>query len=648
MNVLLVIASEHGICESLRAALPDSDLLLFEPDVERALRRLVTMKVDAVILDDVPRTGRPALARLLEANPGTPALVLAGRGDTETLAGWTMAGARACVPKPFSCQDLQEALATALRPPQVPATIMPAPWNPDSTLPVASDSFNGATVGQHRMALRWLSRTSSRTEDPRRVCHGLVEAATDIFDVVRSAVLFEAGGHVRVVASHGISPNVADSLRLDYGAGLMRWLGASPCVFDPSHNPYASDACKEMQLLGGRFAVPLMNAGCVTGALVLGDKASGLPYSVEERELLSVIGRCASAALEKAQTHRDSASQQSRLNGILANITSGVVTVLPNRTISMMNQQAESILRVRAVEVLGRSVQKLGSGFADVVLRTLADGRPRLRQEVHDPAINGMLGLSVTSMGSDGAVVVFAKLPEESVSRDDIAYSPFWEYLSERVAQEIKNPMVAINTFAQLLPRKYDSEEFREAFGRVVQKEVARINSVVETLFDFSSTPDLVLRRSDLNETVRGVLQSFEDALLARAIDLEADLDPDAAEADLDPSHFSEVLHNVVQNSIDAMPEGGTLSVSTKKVDGTCEVVIADTGPGIAAEDASQVFLPFFSTKERGMGLGLSTAMRIVQQHDGDLKIVDRPEGGTAFAVSVPATRAHHENDSSD
>ena len=141
MNVVLVIASEAGIREALRAALPDNDLLLFEPDTDTALRRLITMKVDAIILDDEPRTGRPALTRLIEASPAIPVLVLAAHGDPETLAGWTIAGARACLPKPFSCQDLQDTLATALRPPHAPANSVAA-LSPEPAFPAISHLDN--------------------------------------------------------------------------------------------------------------------------------------------------------------------------------------------------------------------------------------------------------------------------------------------------------------------------------------------------------------------------------------------------------------------------------------------------------------------------------------------------------------------------
>ncbi|MBN2311794.1 MAG: hypothetical protein JXR94_22640, partial [Candidatus Hydrogenedentes bacterium] len=286
-------------------------------------------------------------------------------------------------------------------------------------------------------------------------------------------------------------------------------------------------------------------------------------------------------------------------------------------------------------------------GFADIVLRTLEDGRPRLRQEVDEPAIGGKLGLSATSIDAEGVVVIFSALPKERAASEDIAYSPFWEFLASRVAQEIKNPLVAVNTFAQLLPDKYDSPDFRDAFGDVVQKEVARINRVVETLFEFARHPRLVLRRCSVNETLESVLKTFEDELAARSIELETDLDPSEPAADLDPIFFSQAVHNVVQNSLEAMPAGGILRVKTATRGNRCEVVIADTGPGVSEQDAEMIFAPFFSTKEQGMGLGLTVADRIVRQHEGDLSLIPSDGGGSAFALRLPASGTSTDGDDS-
>ncbi|HQH70315.1 MAG TPA: ATP-binding protein, partial [Candidatus Hydrogenedentes bacterium] len=408
------------------------------------------------------------------------------------------------------------------------------------------------------------------------------------------------------------------------------------------------ETMKELQVLGARLAAPLLVSGRVCGALVLGEKSSGINYSMEERDLLTALARSASTSLENAELYQNVYRQQRRLDAVLGNLRTGVVVVSPDRRVSLMNKATERILQVRGTDVLGRSVQKLGSGFADVILRTMKEGKPRLRQEVHDPAINATLGLSATPLDDGGVVVVFSRLPEEQASREDIAYSPFWEYLASRVAQEIKNPMVAINTFAQLLPKKYDTEDFRQAFSETVQQEITRINNVAETLFEFARHPRLTLKKANINDTVKGVLRSFEDELRARSIEVETAFDPSLPDVELDPVYFAQALHNVVQNSIDAMPGGGKLNVSTRSGSDRCEVMVHDSGPGIPEQDAPLIFMPFFSTKEQGMGLGLTTANRIIKQHRGELRLLSSEEGGSTFALSVPSGQTSHADHSGD
>ncbi len=632
MNIILAVADDRAICESLRAALPKTDLVLIENTVEDALRRLVSVQADAILIDDAPNLGRKALGALLGAAPTTPLIVLSSRGDGETLASYTLLGARACIVKPFSCAALTGAIDECL------AQRPPVPAGPPYSTRGAPAA---AAIAQHQMALRWMTRTTGLIEDANRLTQSIVDATVDIFDAVRSAVLLQTNGHVRCVSSHGIPQNIVTPLRFTFSSGLMRHLDETACLFDRLGPRETSGAAKDMHVLGARLAAPILSGGRVCGAILLGDKASGMDYSPEERDLLTIIARYASSCMEKARHYRDVARQQGRLDAILANISAGVVTVRPDKTISMMNESAERILQIRAEEVLGRSVQKLGSAFADAVLRSLADGTPTLRHEIRDVAVNARLGLSVTPIGAEGAVVIFSILPAqetgESGSEENLLSSPVWEYLASRVAQEIKNPLVAINTFAQLLPRKYDSTEFREEFSGVVQKEVARINDVVEALFEFARHPRASVRPTNLNETVQGILRGFEAELKERSIKLETAYDKNATDVNLDPELFSRALKIVVQNSIDAMESGGILRVFTRRDNGNCELVVKDTGPGIKPNDSAHVFMPFFSTKERGMGLGLTMAIRIMQEHEGELKLIPQSDEGGGFSFNLPS-----------
>jgi signal transduction histidine kinase/CheY-like chemotaxis protein len=629
MHVVLVIAEERAIREAISASLRDTCHTVFESEVDAALRRLISIHADAIILDDTPKLGLTALTRVAKATPHLPIIALSARGDSETRAGFTLAGAAACLPKPFSYDDVISAMNHVIGPQESP----PEPVHVEGNEP-----SNTAIVSQYQTAMRWLNRFMSSMEDTSRLEYVLADALVDVFDPSRCAVLLDRDGAVRVAASHGIAPGVAQMLRLEYASGLMRWFEVNPYLIDKV-SARSTSAAKELHLLGARLGVPVLCSGRVTGALVIGDKASGREYGTEERELLTTLARAAGTALENAELHRDLAGQQGHLNTVLEHLASGVVVIGVDKTVRMLNQSAERILQIRAVDLVGRSVQKLGSGFADVVLRVLMHRKPLLRQEIRDAAIDATLGLSAAPLGEDGVVVIFSALPKQHQAKDDIEYSPYWEYLSARVAQEIKNPLVAINTFAQLLPRKYESEDFREQFGQVMQTEVERINRVVETLFDFARHPRLMPQSSNVNEVVSNVLDTFEEEGRSRGITIERKLDTGLPTTNLDPLFFAQAIHNIVQNAFDAMPNGGKLKVASRSRDENSEILIADTGPGIPEQVAPLVFLPFFGTREHGMGLGLTVASRIVRQHQGELKLL-ASESGSVFAVRVPRAGA--------
>lgn len=138
----------------------------------------------------------------------------------------------------------------------------------------------------------------------------------------------------------------------------------------------------------------------------------------------------------------------------------------------MMNESAENILALHD-DIIGQSVQRLGSAFADVALRAMTENRALLRQEVRDVSTGSTVGISAEPVAEHGVALIFARLPQRDAPQpaEDMLGSPYWEFLSARVAQEVKNPLVAINTFAQLLPRKYESPDFRPSSARLSRRK---------------------------------------------------------------------------------------------------------------------------------------------------------------------------------
>jgi signal transduction histidine kinase len=227
------------------------------------------------------------------------------------------------------------------------------------------------------------------------------------------------------------------------------------------------------------------------------------------------------------------------------------------------------------------------------------------------------------------------------------------------MAHEIKNPLVSIKTFAQLLPERYSESDFRETFSNLIVHEINRIDSLVNQLLRFARPAKPLLRPMRVHEVLDKTLLLIQHRLYQKEIKLtklwEADIDTTRADAD----QLEQVFLNFFLNAMDAMRRGGELTVTTKIRSGDVLVSqlsaeddeatealcisIRDTGDGIRAEDISHVFDPFFTTKDYGTGLGLSVVHGIIEEHGGQIEVESELSKGTAFHILLPLARFNQE-----
>jgi len=215
--------------------------------------------------------------------------------------------------------------------------------------------------------------------------------------------------------------------------------------------------------------------------------------------------------------------------------------------------------------------------------------------------------------------------------------------LGAGVAHEINNPLMAIGGFLALLQR--DAGEKQAVTLGKAQEQVQRVARIVEGMLQFAAQERAVQgRRFALAAPVKSVLQRYAPQIERGRIELSAELDGAAREAEGDPIQIEQVVEHLVRNAIQAMPDGGRLRVEIAAVGGdSLRLVVADTGRGIPAGVRERIFDPFFSTKDgaaKGAGLGLSISHSIVEAHHGRI-VVDSVEGhGSTFTVMLPAAAA--------
>ncbi len=221
--------------------------------------------------------------------------------------------------------------------------------------------------------------------------------------------------------------------------------------------------------------------------------------------------------------------------------------------------------------------------------------------------------------------------------------------LAGGVAHEINNPagiiLMRAARLAQEVGRGRSSAEAQEDLS-AIQRQVEKISRIVAALLAFSRQSKPELRPVDLNELVRRTVSLLEDLIRNRGIDLLLDLAPALPQVQADGSRIEQVLLNLTNNALDAMPQGGRLSFRTAPVgrpqdDPAVAVAVSDTGTGISAEDLSRIFDPFFTTKEvgQGTGLGLSVSYGIIEEHGGTIQVDSQPGVGSCFTLLLPVLR---------
>jgi signal transduction histidine kinase len=211
--------------------------------------------------------------------------------------------------------------------------------------------------------------------------------------------------------------------------------------------------------------------------------------------------------------------------------------------------------------------------------------------------------------------------------------------LSAGLAHEIRNPLAAIKTFVQLLPKKISSETFFDKFQVTVPRELNRINDLIESLLQLARPPKLEFRMTSLTDCLTQVTELYRDKLEAADITLEVHDEGPLTEFWADGEHLVRAFSNLVMNGKEAMPEGGKLTINARELEGGAQLQFTDTGVGMDEATREKIFNPFFTTKDRGTGLGLAMTHKIIEEHGGEIEVVSTPGTGTTFTVKLPGVQ---------
>ena len=211
------------------------------------------------------------------------------------------------------------------------------------------------------------------------------------------------------------------------------------------------------------------------------------------------------------------------------------------------------------------------------------------------------------------------------------------------MAHEVRNPLTSVKLLVESALNSKNRKPLSEQDLQVIHAEVVRLEQTVQSFLDFARLP--TPRRSivDLREVVNQAVELVRARARQQQVEIEPPLGDQLVSADVDRGQFCTVLVNLFLNALDAMPNGGKLRINleTSPLTGI-DLMVSDTGFGIAEDVAAKLFTPFVSGKATGTGLGLSLSKRIVEEHGGRIEGGNLPRGGAGFRISLPANALHH------
>ena len=419
-------------------------------------------------------------------------------------------------------------------------------------------------------------------------------------------------------------------------------------------------ALATLQLYGWDLSVGGFIRGELRNVLLLKARKSERIYDLRDQRALQILCDQFAVALENSNLYTEVQNARIYNEILLDALTSGIVAVDMEGRVTVVNQVAQQITGLPAARVVGQDISVLPEVLAGVGKQILADRQALGHRDavvaIHDQLVP--LRLSGTPFHSHtgeqlGVLLVFSDMTElkemeEQVRRSDRLSSI--GTLSAGMAHEIKNPLVTIKTFTQLLPEQYDRAEFRDTFFELVGQEVKRIDTLVNRLLRFARPVKGNLCPASLHAAVAEALRLVDQQLSHEGITLCRDLSASEYHILADTEQLNQAFVNLFLNAIDAMRGGGQLVVRTRN--GTLaqdlqanghgrsqpcvELLIQDSGIGIAAEDLSRIFDPFFTRKDRGFGLGLSVTHGIIAEHHATIHVESLPGAGSTFVLRFP------------
>jgi PAS domain S-box-containing protein len=436
--------------------------------------------------------------------------------------------------------------------------------------------------------------------------------------------------------------------------------------FESTHRvPRESASAQEtIARLDLNYYLPCRAQKSTVAVLGLGKTINGDFLSSEDVELLETVAGYLGIAVQNSRLYaslEQKVTQYERLKdfneNIVESINVGVMAVDLYNRIDSWNSQMEVMYALPRRQALGKPLN-------EVLPREFVEEFGRVRQSpgVHNlykfrlPVPTGetrILNIAIAPLVSRrfnvvGRLIIMDDITERVDLENQLSQADKLSsigLLAAGVAHEVNTPLAVISSYAQMLAKQVQGDERKSAALEKITRQTFRASEIVNNLLNFSRTSGSEFSEVDINRVIGDTLSLLEHQFKTAHIRVEDDLAGHLPTIQGNAGRLQQVFLNLFLNAKDAMPDGGTLRVTTSNGEGV-HVVVSDTGSGIAQEHINRIYDPFFTTKstgqngqKRGTGLGLSVTYGIIQEHAGKIHVESSPDQGTTFYLDFPMLR---------
>jgi nitrogen-specific signal transduction histidine kinase len=530
---------------------------------------------------------------------------------------------------------------------------------PTPEVPRKGETGHQAIDATRALPLLRFPRVLRRLDNMETLVGAVVEALADAAGVSRVGLFSRTrkGDHYRLSAGLHCLPETEE---FEFGErdALVRWFELHAHLISRVNLLRTQDQRQRnlmkraLDMFGAEAIVPLYARGAIIGWVFFGHRVTGQLFDDRDLEGLTMLAEHVSTILDNALLYEEATVQKTLAETLLKSIPPGIVAVDVDATVRWFNPPAERILGLSGADALNKPVEAVGHKLAGLLRETLESKTPLPPQQWIDNNTRRSLSVEARQIADNdsalGAVAVIQDLTDQESLREKqvlLDRATFWTDLAASMSHEIRNPLVAIKTFAQLLPERFDDADFRKEFNKIVVSEVDRLDRIITQINNFAHPPELVFKPIDVRSPVKkGVEIAKSRYGFNGKIELETLLPSNLPRVLGDETALAEVFAHLLANAAEASADRSNprITLSAKPVreghqPAAVVVTVRDNGTGIAPEIKGKIFSPFCTTKPRGMGLGLPIVKRTVFDHHGRVEVDSTPKG-TQVSVLLPTT----------